>query len=1243
MPGPCAGGTWTPRAGGFFIEDVERFDAERFRIEPAEAAAMDPQQRLFLTVAAEARERAVGSDGSGVWGVFVGAGQQAYLEVLLPHVREGAQALPAGTLPGNLLNMLAGRVAHVLDLRGPALTVDTACSSSLVALHLACQSIRAGDCTAAIVGGVHLNLSDSLATLMRRAGALSPSGRCTPFESTADGTVLGEGAVAVVVMERAEAERRGLPVLALLRGSAINNDGASLGVMAPNPAGQEAVLRRALSIAGVEAAAVRVVEAHGTATRVGDAVEQAVLQRVYPHGPRRTASKALFGHLMGAAGLAGLVRLLGELSPGELGAVSAFGFGGTNAHVVVEGAWERVPAAALADGENRGARHWLAPPSGLLVAGAQVVITGATGALGRALVGRLAPLGLRLVLTGSRPPDAEVEALLAATRAAGSEAQYVAADLTTLAGSPGASGALSAPPVAPWTSSSTSRGHSIRRRPRRSSSERSIAWSRSRRARPSSPRRSRPRSRAWSGASRPMPLPTGRWMPTRSRHRPPSGSAASRFRLFAVGEWPSPSWSTSAAADSRSSRSRRGRSGCSKHSTWPRPRRTAARRHTPVPGVARALSDVPVGAARRWPGAAIEAAHHSPHPSAPRLTSGPLPAQKRLDPDEVEHAVRQLLAEAMGCDAKTLDAQQTFPALGLDSLAAIEVVKRLEALVGRPLPDTLLYERDTLERLLDALLSPVGASPPATRLEPREVPGGHAAGAASRESVDEGRALLPAQLTFVTQRVFAPEMPGNVFLAVTVENAGDLLSPAALEPAVLRLAERHPALRSVIRGSGVKAVQVEGPPPDVRFVPSIDAAMEDALADELFDLERGPLFRIVTDGRRLVLNGHHAVVDAWSVRNVLLELGILLAAGREGRPVELPALGSTVDQAQAALAQPAEASALQWFRERLAGAPPLHLAWRAPVDLPSSGGAAVVHRKLEAERTEAIRQRARDAGVTLPAWGLAAWMLAVFDATGQHDVVIRMAHGRRSARIANLDRLVGCFAEALPVRAEVRPGDCTADVARRVQTFLTEQQRHAPDVSAVALAGALPRGSGGFQSASPFAFSFPLLPGGAEVDGLQLTDVVARAAAGTTRVTLVAFLVGDLLHLSLNHARSHVAPADAARLLASFERHLGDEAPQSAAGTLHGRVLARCRAHPERIAIGDAVLRRPRPALGGPGCPARRGERPARRGARRTRSGRDRRAAGRPARRGGLRPAGSALAGCPGEPGARSRRRRRRW
>ncbi len=1099
--GPAPHDRLMPVSGGF-LDDVATFDAARFGISADEAAAMDPQQRLFLTLADEARQRIGLPENelralSHACGVFVGAGHQAYLEHVLPHVGQDARALPAGTLAGNLLNMIAARVAHVFDLRGPALTIDTACSSSLVAVHLACQSLRAGECSAALVGGVHLNLTPTLFTLFARAGALSPNGRCLPFDGDADGTVPGEGALAMVLVPLALAEARGLPVLAVVRGSAINNDGASLGVMAPNPAAQEAVIRRALAASGVSPADVLVIEAHGTGTRVGDEVERRVLERAYPHGPRRTASKALFGHLMGAAGAAGLARLVGELASGEVGAVSSFGFGGTNAHVVVEGAWRRVTAAGLTDGETRGERYWLPEAASVLRPGALVLVTGATGALGRALVRRLAPLRPRLVLTGRRAPDASVGDLLAKARSAGGEATYVPADLTTAAGARcvrDVIGRVGAPvdvlfhlagSLDPANAGALKLGALLRLEalePRAMVLASSIAAS------------VRGLDHGIEGYAE-----ANRALDDYARAAP----AGARVRAVSL-----PALRGGGMAEPFID--------------------LLARSGVPIANVddgARMLVEA-VDAARAVTTAAA--------PPSGETVAGSVPGKS------VEDVIRELVGAAVGIAPGSLDPDATFASMGLDSLAAIDIVKRIEDLVGRSLTDTFLYEHDTLTRLLLAL-----DGGPAGRLQ--------------------GIPLLPSQLSFVAQRTFFPDMPGNVMLAATVDDGAAPLTQDELEVAMAALADRHPALSAAIAREDGQHVQLPGAPPEVRFVARLDEATEDAVADEVFDLEHGPLFRVLCDGGRLVLNGHHAVIDAWSMRNVLLELLELLAAARAGRAADLRPLGSTLEEAYAAARSPADPASVAWYRDRFADAPPLHLPWRAPVDAPASGGAGVVRLVLDAAGTSHARDQAAAAGVTLPAWTLAAWMRSLFDESGQHDVVVRCAQGKRTARVADIDRLVGAFADALPVRARATVDDRTADVARRVHAFLAEAQWHGA-VSALDLADALPRTAAGPVGLTPVGFSFPLLPD-TRVGGFALEDVVGRAGAGVTRATMVAFLVGGRLHLSLSYARSHLGHADAVRLAERTAAHVLDEAPAPEASTLHGRILARCAAHPERMAI----------------------------------------------------------------------------
>ncbi|HEU5473424.1 MAG TPA: beta-ketoacyl synthase N-terminal-like domain-containing protein [Actinophytocola sp.] len=367
------------------LDGADEFDAEFFGITPAEAAIMDPQHRLLLETAWTTLESAglAGSAPFGRVGVFAGAGYNYYLH---NHVLARPDVLDThGLLSivlGNEKDHLAARIAYRLQLGGPAITVQTACSTSLVAVHLACQSLRTGDSDVALAGGVCVALPQRSGYRYEPKGILSPDGVCRPFDATANGTVPGNG-VAMVALKRAgDARRAGDPIYALIRGSAVNNDGgAKVGYTAPGVAGQIDVLSRAYAGAGVDPATVGYVEAHGTATEVGDAIELAALTEVFggAAGPCSLGSvKANVGHLDAAAGVAGLIKaalalsdkripplaglkqprpeLLGGPTPFRLdgtardwpapangprrAAVSSFGLGGTNVHVVLE---EEVP------------------------------------------------------------------------------------------------------------------------------------------------------------------------------------------------------------------------------------------------------------------------------------------------------------------------------------------------------------------------------------------------------------------------------------------------------------------------------------------------------------------------------------------------------------------------------------------------------------------------------------------------------------------------------------------------------------------------------------------------------------------------------------------------------------------------------------------------------------------------------------------------------------------------------------
>jgi len=391
---PSAPGKITTKRAGF-LEKIDAFDPDYFGILQREAELMDPQRRLALETAIEAiddagvpHERLKGSRT----GVFLASYHDDYARL----VYEDVDAIELRTLTGTLQSIVSNRISHFLDLSGPSFTLDSGCSVSLVAVHLACQSLRSGESDFALAGGVSVILSPELMVAMSKVGFMSPDGRCKTFDARADGFGRGEGCGIVALKRLSDAIASGDRVIALIRGSAINQDGRSTVLTAPNGVAQEKLIREALLNAAVAPERVVYVEAHGTGTALGDPIEVDALGAALgaPGAPPCYIGsiKANIGHLEAAAGVIGLIKAALVLRHGEIppqlnfdkpnphlqldgtrlkiavsplalpaspayAGVSSFGVGGTNAHVVLEQAPD-LGAPAVAEGNA-----WILPLS----------------------------------------------------------------------------------------------------------------------------------------------------------------------------------------------------------------------------------------------------------------------------------------------------------------------------------------------------------------------------------------------------------------------------------------------------------------------------------------------------------------------------------------------------------------------------------------------------------------------------------------------------------------------------------------------------------------------------------------------------------------------------------------------------------------------------------------------------------------------------------------------------------------
>ncbi|NES41253.1 type I polyketide synthase, partial [Moorena sp. SIO2C4] len=344
------------------IDSIDQFDPHFFSISPREANSLDPQQRFLLEVTWEALERAGINpqtlEGTQT-GLFLGIGQNDYAHLSLNQLEKISPY--DGT--GNGFCFAAGRLSYFLGLQGPSVAIDTACSASLVAVHQACQSLRLGESTLALAGGVQLIFSPIMTITLSKLKALAPDGRCKTFDAAADGYGRGEGCGMVVLKRLSDALEEGDHIWAVIRGSAVNHDGLSSGLTVPNKLAQEKLLRQALKAAKIEPSQVSYVEAHGTGTSLGDPLEVRALSSVFGEGrdhqhPVTIGSvKTNIGHLEAAAGIAGLIKIILQLKHQEIAPHLHF----KNANPYID--WENIPLKVVTQ------RTPWAPVEGQRVAG----------------------------------------------------------------------------------------------------------------------------------------------------------------------------------------------------------------------------------------------------------------------------------------------------------------------------------------------------------------------------------------------------------------------------------------------------------------------------------------------------------------------------------------------------------------------------------------------------------------------------------------------------------------------------------------------------------------------------------------------------------------------------------------------------------------------------------------------------------------------------------------------------------
>ena len=534
----------------------------------------------------------------------------------------------------------------------------------------------------------------------------------------------------------------------------------------------------------------------------------------------------------------------------------------------------------------------------------------------------------------------------------------------------------------------------------------------------------------------------------------------------------------------------------------------------------------------------------------------------KISRDSILDFLCQIVSNTAKIDPSDIDIHQDFTSMGIDSLMALDMLKEIEQFLGQSLPTSLIYEHFTIAALSKILSSDIDTVVEKTKY------------ISLKENL-VGYPLLPAQETFVIQHQFFTDLSCNVSLALSFYDKNQkpfLFQKSLLDEILGQLLLRHPILTGVFQIQEKQYRMVLGKVP-IQSEEIDDLDREQEVVQERLHLFEGPLFRCLFCKNRLILIGHHAIIDAWSIKNIFEEILLYIRAyqreGIENFVHVLPSLDSGWEDVLAHADAPSHPKHVDYWKEKLQnGVPPIHLSWQQSIQTPSSGSIKQVRRILPKIQTDGILEMATKHSVTIVCLVLAAYKKMLFDHSGQDVVTVRVAKGNREIRIPDCNKLVGSFADSIPVITTFQQNMSLGEMAQCVQKSLTESLLHG-DISSVDLAKMGEFKSCGPSGLTPFGFSFPNMPVLFEDTDLIIRDCRGYAGGGFSRLTLLAWMFEGELCLTLSYVTSHLSQkqteAFADEILWSLQNcELRQQSEQ-----IQFQIIKRCQKHPKRLAVGQ--------------------------------------------------------------------------